>query len=68
MNTFTDSIYVLLLIGKGISYNTVTTNGTQYTYHANGNMTSDALNKNSIIKYDHRNLIKSKSELKIKKN
>ena len=31
--------------------------GTQYTYDANGNMISDALNKNVNIEYDHRNLI-----------
>ncbi|MCB0728867.1 MAG: hypothetical protein KDD00_15490, partial [Ignavibacteriae bacterium] len=31
--------------------------GTQYTYDANGNMTSDALNRNTNITYDHRNLI-----------
>jgi len=30
---------------------------TQYTYDANGNMISDALNKNVNIEYDHRNLI-----------
>jgi YD repeat-containing protein len=35
----------------------VTGSGTQYTYDANGNMTSDVLNKNTNIKYDHRNLI-----------
>ena len=35
----------------------VTGSGTQYTYDANGNMTSDALNRNTNITYDHRNLI-----------
>ena len=35
----------------------VSGSGTQYTYDANGNMTSDVLNKNTNIKYDHRNLI-----------
>ena len=35
----------------------VSGSGTQYTYDANGNMTSDKLNKNDSIKYDYRNLI-----------
>ena len=29
----------------------------QFNYDANGNMTTDSLNKNTNIKYDHRNLI-----------
>ncbi len=29
----------------------------QYTYDQNGNMTSDEINRNKNIKYDHRNLI-----------
>jgi len=31
--------------------------GNQFSYDANGNITSDVLNKNTYIKYDHRNLI-----------
>ena len=35
----------------------VTGSGTQYTYDHNGNMTTDDLNSNYDIIYDHRNLI-----------
>ncbi len=35
----------------------VTGAGTQYNYDYNGNVTSESINNNSEIKYDHRNLI-----------
>ncbi len=35
----------------------VTGSADQYTYDQNGNMTSDEINRNKNIKYDHRNLI-----------
>ena len=40
-----------------LNFISVGDNSIHYTYDNNGNMTSDEMNKNSAIKYDHRNLM-----------